>query len=120
METLDSQILSLTEQAATTALELALRRTGVTPDPFVADHPYDQLRAALHHTDLLSPSDIPAQPPNDGDIARMTLLYLAKRDASCRTAIEHLVIYQTPLQVYKWNSIHVSRGDSCRCCRLAH
>jgi len=69
------------------------------PDPCVADYPHDHLRAALHHTDLLSPSDIPAQPPSDGDIARMTLLYLAERDASCRTAIEHLVIYQTPLQV---------------------
>ena len=75
METLDAQILSLTEQAATTALELVLRRAGLTPDPFAADHPHDQLRAALHHTDLLSPGDIPAQPPSDGDIVRVTLLY---------------------------------------------
>jgi len=87
METLDTQILSLTEQAATTAPELVLHRAGLTPDPFAADHPYDQLRAALYHTDLLSPSDILAQPLSDGDIARMTLLYLAKRDASCRIAI---------------------------------
>ena len=84
METLDAQLLSLTEQAAIAALELVLHRAGLTPDPFAADHPHDQLRAALHHTDLLSPRDIPAQPPSDGDIARMTLLYLAERDASCR------------------------------------
>jgi hypothetical protein len=99
METLDAQLLSLTEQAATTAPELVLRRAGLMLDPFAADHPYDQLRAALYHTDLLSPSDILAQPLSDGDIARMTLLYLAERDASCRPAIEHLVIYQTPPQV---------------------
>jgi hypothetical protein len=91
METLDAQILSLTEQDATAVLELVLRRSGLTPDPFAADHPHDQLRAALYHTDLLSTRDIPAQPPSDGDIARMTLLYLAERDASCRAAIEHLV-----------------------------
>jgi len=93
METLDVQILSLTEQAATAALELVLRRAGLTPDPFAADHPHDQLRTALHQTDLLSLRDIPAQPPSDGDIARMTLLYLAERDTSCRAAIEHLVAH---------------------------
>ena len=93
METLDAQILSLTEQDATAVLELVLRRSGLTPDPFAADHPHDQLRAALHHTDLLSTRDIPAQPPSDGDIARMTLLYLAERDVSCRANIEHLVAH---------------------------
>jgi hypothetical protein len=93
METLDAQILSLTEQDATAVLELVLRRSGLTPDPFAADHPHDQLRAALHHPDLLSTRDIPAQPPSDGDIARMTLLYLAERDASCRANIEHLVAH---------------------------
>jgi hypothetical protein len=95
METLDAQILSLTDQAATAALELALYRAGLTPDPFATDHPHDQLRAALHHTDLLSPGDITAQPPSDGDIARVTLLYLAERDASCRTAITHLLAHST-------------------------
>jgi len=95
METLDAQILSLTDQAATAALELVLRRAGLTPDPFATDHPHDQLRAALHHTDLLSPGDIPAQPPSDGDIARVTLLYLAERDASCRAAITHLLAHST-------------------------
>jgi len=93
METLDAQIFSLTEQAAIAALELVLRRAGLTPDPFAADHPHDQLRTALHHTDLLSPRDIPAQPPSDGAIARMTLLCLAERDASCRATIEHLVAH---------------------------
>jgi hypothetical protein len=93
MEILDAQLLSLTEQDATTALELVLRRAGLTPDPFAADHTHDQLRAALHHTDLLSPRDIPAQPPSDGNIARMTLLYLAERDASCHADIEHLVAH---------------------------
>jgi len=93
METLDAQILSLTEQAATATLELVLRRAGLTPDPFATDHPHEQLRAALHHTDLLSPRDTLAQPPSDGDIARMTLLYLAERDASCRANIEHLVAH---------------------------
>ena len=44
METLDAQILPLTEQAATTAPELVLCRAGLTPDPFAADHPYDQLQ----------------------------------------------------------------------------
>jgi hypothetical protein len=66
METLDAQILSLTEQDATAVLELVLRRSGLTSDPFAADHPHDQLRAALHHPDLLSTRDIPAQPPSDG------------------------------------------------------
>jgi hypothetical protein len=93
METLDVQILSLPEQAATAALELVLRRAGLTPDPFAADHPHEQLRAALHHTDLLSSRDIPVQSPSDGDIARLTLLYLAERDASCRADIEHLVAH---------------------------
>ena len=45
METLDAQIFSLTDQAATTVLELALRRAGLTPDPFSADHSHNQLRA---------------------------------------------------------------------------
>jgi hypothetical protein len=86
MATLDAQLFSLTEQAATAALELVLRRAGLTLDSFAAEHPYDQLRTALHHSDLLSPRDIPAQPPSDGNIARMTLLYLAERDASCRAS----------------------------------
>jgi hypothetical protein len=86
METLDSQIFSLTDQAATATLELVLRRAGLAPDPLAADHPYDQLRVTLHHTELLAPGDIPARPPSDGDIARMTLLYLAERDASYHKA----------------------------------
>ena len=97
METLDVQTISLTDQAAAAALELVLRRAGLTPDPFAADHPHDQLRAALHHTDLLSPGDIPAQPPSDSDIARVTLLYLAEYAASCRAAIIHLIAHSPEL-----------------------
>lgn len=93
METLDTQILSLTEQAAIAALELVLHKVGQTPDRFATDQPHDQLRAALHHPDLVSPGDIPAQPPSDGDIARVTLLYLAERDVSCRAAITHLLAH---------------------------
>jgi hypothetical protein len=93
MESLDAQILSFTDRAAIAALELVLHRAGLTPDPFAADHPHDQLRAALHYTDLLSPRDILAQPLSDGAIARMTLFYLTKRDASCRATIEHLVAH---------------------------
>lgn len=91
METLDARILSLTEQAATATLELVLRRAGLAPDPFAADHPHDQLHAALHHTALRSPGAIPAPPPSDGDIARATLLYLAEWDTSCRASITHLL-----------------------------
>jgi hypothetical protein len=109
METLDAQILSLTEQDATAVLELVLRRSGLTPDPFAADHPHDQLRAALHHPDLLSTRDIPAQPPSDGDIARMILLYLAERDASCRANIEHLVAHSPDPDM----TVTQDAGSSC-------
>jgi hypothetical protein len=91
METLSEQIENLDDPAAIAALELILRRAGLTPDPFATDQPEEQLREALRQPDLPSFGSPQATLPSDGDIARATLLYLAEQDATFRTSIAHVV-----------------------------
>lgn len=90
MDTFENTINQLGDEAALATLAVVLRREGLTPAPFASESPEDQLCQALSQPDLMPLGPSPGRPPSDGDVARATLQYLADRDASFRTAIQHM------------------------------